>query len=86
MQNDLGSAFGFAFGLILLVVACVILGITIRFCIDDANRRGKSPALVRLAVIQFFPWGSIAWLLSRPGPVDRGGGDPGFRLDRHRLR
>ena len=86
MQDGLGSAFGIFAGLILFVVVCVILGITIRVCIDDAQRRGKSPVLVCIAVILCFPWGMIAWLLFRPEPVKRDGGHPPFRLDKHRLQ
>ena len=36
----------------------------------DALLRGKSPLFVKCAVILFFPWGLIAWLLFRPDPVD----------------
>jgi hypothetical protein len=44
----------------------------------DAGRRGKSPALVFIAVMFFFPWGLISWLLFRPDPIDPPGG--GFNL------
>ena len=37
---------------------------------QDAIRRGKSPLFVKCAVILFFPWGLIAWLVFRPDPVN----------------
>jgi len=36
----------------------------------DALARGKSPWLVKCAVILFFPWGWIAWLIFRPDPIE----------------
>ena len=36
---------------------------------SDAVLRGRSPTLVKCAVILFFPWGLIAWLLFRPNPI-----------------
>ena len=36
----------------------------------DAILRGKSPFIVKCAVIFFFPWGLVAWLLFRPDPID----------------
>jgi hypothetical protein len=60
---------GVVFSLCLLVVLLV----TIRACVRDARRRGKSPLTVTLAVIFFFPWGPIAWLLFRPDPLTRSG-------------
>jgi len=38
--------------------------------VNDAKRRNKSPLLVALAVVFFFPFGLIAWLLFRPEPVE----------------
>jgi hypothetical protein len=35
-------------------------------CASDARRRGKSPLLVAVLVIVFFPIGLIIWLLVRP--------------------
>lgn len=80
------DTFGIFLGLIVFVLVCVVLGITIRACIDDANRRGKSPILVCIAVILFFPWGMVAWLVFRPPPIDRTGSRPTFRLDKHRVQ
>jgi hypothetical protein len=34
--------------------------------IDDGRRRGEPALLVWIAVLAFFPWGLIAWLLFRP--------------------
>jgi hypothetical protein len=49
------------------------------WAISDAQLRGKSPFLVFLAVIFFFPWGLIAWLIFRPEPPQ-----PPFDLRRFR--
>lgn len=64
----------------------VLLGVTIGACITDARRRGKSPVLVCVAVILFFPWGLVAWLLFRPDPMDGASGQRRFRLENHRLQ
>ena len=54
----------------LLLIALVISPIVmiINWCIEDAHLRGKSSILVLSAVIFFFPWGWIAWLIFRPPP------------------
>ncbi len=62
------------------VFLLVLLGVTIRWCVSDARRRGKSPVLVSAAVIFFFPWGLIAWLVFRPDPLGRVRGQQQFRL------
>jgi hypothetical protein len=49
-------------GLMILTAAFLL----IKWAVDDARARGKSPILVVAAVILFFPWGWIAWLLFRP--------------------
>jgi hypothetical protein len=64
-----------------LAIFCLV--VTIKFCGEDARRRGKSPVWVTLAAVVFFPWGLIAWLLFRPEPLD-GGDLPPFRLEDHR--
>jgi Kef-type K+ transport system membrane component KefB len=69
-------------GLLLLTMFVI----TVRASIRDARRRGKSPALVSLAVILFFPWGLIAWLLFRPEPLDGAKGNGAFHLDDHRVQ
>jgi hypothetical protein len=38
----------------------------VRFCWNDAKKRGKSPILVTVLVLCFFPLGLIVWLLFRP--------------------
>jgi len=50
--------------LLILVVAW-----SARLAAVDARRRGKSPLLVCIIVIFFFPIGAIAWLLFRPSPI-----------------
>ena len=67
---------------VVVFLLIVVLGLTVRACVADARRRGKSPLLVTIAVILFFPWGVIAWLLFRPQPLDR----RPFRLDDHRVQ
>lgn len=55
-----------AIGLFLLVIWKVG-----SWAISDALLRGKPPVLVFMAVIFFFPWGLIAWLIFRPEPPQR---------------
>jgi len=50
--------------LVLCILAAVIA--TIRVCAKDALRRGKSPWLVSLMVIVFFPLGLLVWFVFRP--------------------
>ena len=47
----------------LFLAAAVILML---WSIKDAMSRRKSPLLVVIAVVFFFPFGLIAWLLFRP--------------------
>jgi len=54
--------------LFLVLIIAVILSI-FSWCINDARLRGKSALLVLIAVIFFFPWGWIAWLIFRPPPI-----------------
>lgn len=70
------------FGLVWLIVA----GIMAKVCSRDARRRGKSPLLVCIIVIFFFPLGAIVWLLFRPEPVDDTRERREFRLENHRLQ
>lgn len=60
--------------------------ITIKMCANDARRRGKSPFLVSVIVIFFFPVGLIAWILFRPEPLDGAGTRQEFQLENHRLQ
>jgi hypothetical protein len=69
------------FGLLFLF----LLAWTINACIHDARRRGKSPLLVTILVVFFFPVGLIVWLIFRPALID-GGGDRRFRLEDHRAQ
>ena len=56
----------------LLVFVAALLTITyIVWAVKDASRRNKSPLLVLIAVVVFFPFGLLAWLLFRP-PLSTG--------------
>ncbi len=68
--------------LVAAVVAIFVLGI--RIAVRDAKRRGKSPLLVCIACVLFFPWGLVAWVLFRPDPIDKG--KDGFRLKNFRVQ
>jgi hypothetical protein len=70
--------------LILCIVAAVIA--TIRLCAKDAIRRGKSPWLVTLLVIVFFPLGLLVWLVFRPKIVKRATGQGKFTLNDFRAQ
>jgi hypothetical protein len=72
--------------LILTSVCFALIALTIQACVTDARRRGKSPLLVTLAVLFFFPLGLIAWLLFRPEPLDGAGSGRSFRLEDHRVQ
>jgi hypothetical protein len=72
--------------LIATTVAFALIALIIQACWTDARRRGKSPLLVTLAVILFFPLGLIAWLLFRPEPLDGSGSGRSFRLEDHRVQ
>lgn len=50
--------------LALCVLAALVASVVM--CAADAKRRGKSPWLVSLMVILFFPVGLMAWLVFRP--------------------
>jgi hypothetical protein len=70
--------------LILCILAAVIA--TIRLCAKDAIRRGKSPWLVTLLVIVFFPLGLLVWLVFRPKIVKPAGSQVKFKLDNSRVQ
>ena len=73
--------------ILVIIMTCILalfFAFTMRICILDAERRGKSPILVCIACILFFPWGTLAWLIFRPDPKDGPGAD--FRLEDHRLQ
>jgi hypothetical protein len=50
--------------LVLCILAAMIA--TVRMCAKDATRRGKSPWLITLLVVAFFPLGFVAWIVFRP--------------------
>ena len=50
----------------ILVALLLIFGAYIVWAVRDATRRHKSRLLVLIAVVLFFPFGLIAWLLFRP--------------------
>jgi hypothetical protein len=54
-----GGGFLFAIGLFVFVLY-------VNWAVQDAWRRGKSSILVLIAVVLFFPFGLLAWLLFRP--------------------
>jgi hypothetical protein len=71
---------------IVVFLVIVVLGVTVSACVADARRRGKSPLMVTVAVILFFPWGLVAWLLFRPQPLEEIGARPQFTLEDHRVQ
>lgn len=62
MDEVTGYAMLAVIGLMMLAAAFLL----IKWAVDDAKARGKSPILVAAAVILFFPWGWLAWLAFRP--------------------
>lgn len=53
-------------GTLVLVVLLLAATAYVLWAISDARRRGKSPLLVLIAVVFFFPFGLAVWLLFRP--------------------
>ena len=84
MSDNLATLLGPIILVTLLAGFLALLVFTIRICISDARRRGKSPILVCIACILFFPWGTLAWLVFRPDPKDNRRSN--FRLEDHRLQ
>ncbi len=74
-ENTLAAVLMNTLGAILLTLLLIaLLAVVVRFArwaVRDARRRGKSPLLVCIAVLLFFPWGLFAWLLFRPAPAIR---------------
>lgn len=54
--------------------------------VADAKLRGKSPLLVSLAVVLFFPWGLLAWLVFRPETINPASAARHFRLEDYRVQ
>lgn len=69
MNSTVDSLSKLCLGSFLVIFLAVVIG----WCIVDARRRGKSAILVTLAVVLFFPFGLIAWLLFRPRRLDASG-------------
>jgi hypothetical protein len=61
-----------AFEIFTLLFGLLILAAYSLWAVRDATRRNKSAVLVLIAVVFFFPFGLVAWLLFRP-PVSRPG-------------
>ncbi len=49
-----------------LTILLAIFTLFVRWTAADAIKRGKSPWLIALIVVLFFPWGLLAWLIFRP--------------------
>jgi hypothetical protein len=67
--HGIGFALEVATFLILVGSFCVVVIFGVRAAMRDARRRGKSPVLVAIACVFFFPWGLVAWLIFRPDPI-----------------
>ena len=67
----LGYFLEMVIGLAVLLLVLFLISRVISWAIYDAKRRGKSPILVCVAVLLFFPWGLVAWLIFRPEPTLR---------------
>jgi hypothetical protein len=70
-MHGVDSLFAKLLAILALAAVFALLVLAVRLCAQDAKRRGKSPALVVIACIFFFPLGLFAWLLFRPAPMDR---------------
>jgi hypothetical protein len=86
MSDNFNALFGPAILVIFLAGFLALLAFTMRICIRDARRRGKSAVLVCIACFLFFPWGTLAWLIFRPDPKNGPGSHSSFRLEDHRLQ
>ena len=60
-------------GILCLFFAALVFIVYAKWATEDARRRNKPPLLVLAAVVLFFPFGLIAWILFRPdiSPVRR---------------
>jgi hypothetical protein len=71
------------------LVLCATLAVAVllvRWSVADAKLRGKSRLLVSLAVLFFFPWGLVAWVLFRPEPLGPTNSNRTFRLEDFRVQ
>ena len=84
LYQTFGRALEIATGIAFFLAGLAIVGIGIGMAAQDAIRRGKSPWLVSIACVLFFPWGLVAWLIFRPDPVDSGKDQ--FELENFRLQ
>ena len=84
VSGNFGLILDIALVLLFVLIAGALLGWTFKVAGNDARRRGKSPVLVWIACVLFFPWGLVAWILFRPDPIDRGKGE--FELEDFRLQ
>jgi uncharacterized membrane protein YhaH (DUF805 family) len=72
----------------LVLILCILAAFiaTVRICAKDAIRRGKSPWLISLMVIMFFPFGLLVWLMFRPKIVKPAASQEKFKLDDFRVQ
>ncbi len=84
--NDISKIVNDASSLFVLACILVVLFTTIRVCVKDAICRGKSPWLVTLMIIVFFPFGLLVWLIFRPKIVKPTGRQGKFKLDDFRAQ
>jgi hypothetical protein len=72
----------------LVLILCILAAFiaTVRICAKDAIRRGKSPWLISLMVIMFFPFGLLVWLMFRPKIVKPAASQEKFKLDDFRMQ
>jgi hypothetical protein len=69
----------------LLLLPLVLAVFLVPWSIQDAKLRGKSPLLISLAVVFFFPRGLLAWLIFRP-PIDPANRNRRFRLEDYHVQ
>jgi hypothetical protein len=70
----------------LLLFPLVLAVFLVPWSIQDAKLRGKSPLLISLAVVLFFPLGLLAWLIFRPQPMDPTERNRRFHLEDYRVQ
>jgi len=80
------NAFLNGFVLVLLLFPLVLAVFLVPWAMQDAKLRGKSPLLIAFAVVLFFPWGLLGWLIFRPEPIDPTRRNRRFRLEDYRVQ